>query len=642
MVDNSHKKKRSPIDAVVWALIALYITFFSYLVFLKFQSYGYNDWDLASNSQVLWGLIHGSSYSSLLGVNYFGHHTYFILFLLLPIYALFAHPLTLLLLKTLSLGLAVYPIYLIAKEELGEKTGLAIVFIYLFYPALGYLNLYEFQVPVFATLFLSWMLYFFKKGCFGRFVLFMVLSLLCQETISLIIILMGVYAFFAKKNKKWVLTPILLGAAWFLAMVKIVLPYFNKGNLFFLGLYSHMGNSISEIIKFIITSPVETAKLIFAKQKLIFLNQLFMPLSFLCLLDFYILIIFPILLLHLLSVRQYEHTIYFHYAAELLPFLFISTIYGIKRFLKLPYVNYVRQGIFLSLILIVAIASNIILGPQVSLIRSSSHFKKDIWDYQKDKFLDAVPADAGIVATFEFLPKLSQRRNLYSFHNVSMGIDTFSNKPYNLPKTTGYALIDFNDNVTFSAFYVPGLSEANLQNFFFNNNWGVVDMRNNIVLLKRNYRSHYSLYRVIEKLPKIQNVSNAKVNDELEFLGYDIKDKKEVSGGRQIDLILYWKALKKVKHDYANFIDIISKKGNLRYRFAKPICYRIFPTYLWQEGQVIKEEYNLFMPDARDSGSLARIGFFDYKTKEIYQAQSQLPGAVGSNGEINLEGIAAN
>jgi len=168
---------------IVWALISFFILILSFISFRRYYCFDYIDMDLAAYNQIVWNIVHGSFYSSILGVNFLGHHAHFILFLLAPLYFLFQTPLLLLFLQTVFLALSAYPIFMIASRELDQSLALSLVIAYLLYPAMGYTALYEFHVPVFATAFLTFMLYYFIRHNFNLFALFMVLSLLCQENI---------------------------------------------------------------------------------------------------------------------------------------------------------------------------------------------------------------------------------------------------------------------------------------------------------------------------------------------------------------------------------------------------------------------------------------------------------------------------
>ncbi len=70
---------------IIYLLIFVYVLFFSYICYLKFNSYNYTDFDLAVHSQVLWNILHGSIYSSILGIDFLGNHMHLILFLIAPI-----------------------------------------------------------------------------------------------------------------------------------------------------------------------------------------------------------------------------------------------------------------------------------------------------------------------------------------------------------------------------------------------------------------------------------------------------------------------------------------------------------------------------------------------------------------------------
>ena len=640
-------KNKSITELILWLLICLYIASFGFVSFLEYQSFDYGDFDLAVHSQAVWNILHGSIYSSILGIDFLGNHAHLILFLIAPLYLLFQSPLTLLFLQTLSLALTAYPIYLIAKKELNERMALTIAFAYLIYPALGYTNLFEFHPTVFATLFLTLMFYYFMKGAFKKFVLFMFLSLLCQENISLIVILTGAYAFFVKKGIRWTTVPVVSGLLWFWMMVGRIIPYFNKDTVQFLSIYANLGDSVPEIVKYIVTHPIQTGKIIINSWNMTYLLSLFMPLSFFSLFDPQILIIFPLLMQHLLSNRPSEQTIYYHYTAEMIPIVFVSAVYGIKRFFRIPYIKkYFRQGIFISIILISAITSNAYLGPHLRLVlEGSKNFKRNIWDYQKQDFIKMVPRDAGVVSTFDFLPRLSHRKNLYSFHHVVSGFYTLSDKPYRLPEEAEYALLDFNDYLTFSYFrpnidfIAPGIlnqkSDINLRNFLQNGNWGVVDMIGSIVFLKKNYESDCTLYQVLDKLPKISSPVSATVEGGVELIGYNVGDRDRPKKN-QIELTFFWRALKEVKRDYGCFIYILDKDGKAKYRFTKPICYRAYPSYAWQKKKVVKEAYRLLLPpDVRYDNSI-KMSIFDYKDRKIYPFTSSVSNAVDEDGRVNL------
>ena len=89
-----------------------------------------------------------------------------------------------------------------------------------------------------------------------------------------------------------------------------------------------------------------------------------------------------------------------------------------------------------------------------------------------------------------------------------------------------------------------------------------------------------------------------------------------------------------------NLIDILDEQGKVKYHFIKPVCFRAFPAYVWKKGEIIKEDYNLFIPeDIKNSPYSIRLGVFDYQSKEVKHASSSLSGVVDDAGRVCLSGI---
>ena len=206
---------------LLWGCILFYILVFGYLSFLKYQSFSYMDWDLASDAIVFWNSVHGRFlYYPFLEQVIFGGHLYLIMFLILPIYAFFQSPLTLLFLQSIFLGLAAWPLYLLARTRLSKTFSLAIAITYLLYPSVGFINLFETHFDVYEIFFLFFALYYFEQENFRRYLVFIILTLFCKENASLAVSMLGIYALVRRRPVKWALLPFLAGAAWFFLSVK--------------------------------------------------------------------------------------------------------------------------------------------------------------------------------------------------------------------------------------------------------------------------------------------------------------------------------------------------------------------------------------------------------------------------------------
>ena len=603
---------------ILYSSIFIYFILFSSWCYLKFIYFQYYDFDFAIHDQVIWNIGQGSVYNSILGVNFLGNHIHFISFLVAPIYRIFCYPLTLLFLQTLSLALAAIPIYKLAKDILGYRLGLVVALVYLLYPGLGYTNLYEFHPTVFATFFLSWMYFYFFRKKFGAFVLFMLLSIICQENISLGIIALGIYAFCTRKDRRYAVVAFLIGIIYFIFCVKILLPYFNQDTIQFIKIYGQLGGSFPEIIKNILTNPFKVAHIIVQPQKIKYLIDLFLSLSFIPLLSPLSLILsLPFLAQHLLSSRANEITLYYHYTAELIPALFVAFILGMERFRHIKFfMNHERFLAFF--ILMVALLTTIGLGPHFNFLNEWRNLPPQYKVAQKESLMNQIPKEASVISTFEFLPHLSHRRGLYSFHHIYSGFFTLSSKPYHFPDDVTYALIDFNDPLTFRGFY--GSKNYRSINTFLKKTegWGVVDIKDSIVLFKKGAEDKYSLFSVGDK-DFIPHQFSLIIDNRIELYGYHMDRSTDL-----IHIILYWKLLQYEKKDVNIAIDFIDQNNKVIAREFRPICYRIWPTQAWQGNQSIKEHHYISIPPMV-KGRLKRlmIGFYDYQTGEVLITNSK-------------------
>ncbi|MFZ5800565.1 MAG: DUF2079 domain-containing protein [Candidatus Omnitrophota bacterium] len=590
--------------------ILIYVLLFSFLSFQKYRAFEYHDFDLAAHTQTLWSIVRGSLYCSILGVDFLGNHCHFILFLIAPVFALFSHPLTILFLQSLALGLTAWPIYLIAKDRLDAKLGWLTVFLYLIYPALAYANLYEFHPTAFATFFLAMTLLFFLRNNFTGFCLFMVLSLLCQENIAFGVFMIGIWAIFLKQSRRFILTPILASILWFMVCYYIVMPYFGRGQIKLISFYSHMGQSPPEIMAGIFQHPIKFIVTVFSRDNLVFILQLFAPLCFLPLLSYEgILLVLPFLLQHLLSSRFTEKLLVFHYAAEMLPFIFLGFIFGLRRFKE-------RFGLsdFSRLLLVIfAVFFAIYIGPLAYLGVNAHLLRVSRLDTAKQELIKEIPADSGAVATFELLSHLAMRRELFSFHNVILGLYPYSQKPFLLPDSVDFVLVDFDDSLTRYYFNAVSLDKKveraiNLRRFCEDKRFGIMEIRDSLVLFKRGLKSGLYLFKMPGSVPKDIVPTRVIIEDTIEFLGQRFRP--DAKGDFVIEL--YWRCLKPSQKEFNFYITVTDASGRVVETIYKNICYGAYPTYMWEAGQVIGERYSIIIPSALPKGNFTvKLGFVE-------------------------------
>src|SRR5205085_1338905 len=106
------------------------------------------DEDLAIYDQIVWNTAHGRVFASTLiqhADNMLGDHFSPIVAVFVPLYWLRSTPNWLLLGQTAALGAAALPLYAFARPRLGTVGALALAGAYLAYPALHFVNLFQFH-----------------------------------------------------------------------------------------------------------------------------------------------------------------------------------------------------------------------------------------------------------------------------------------------------------------------------------------------------------------------------------------------------------------------------------------------------------------------------------------------------------------
>ncbi len=445
-------KGKDRTDIMALALCLAAFSFFSIVLSYKFFHFGYYDWDLAFFAQGMWGLCHGAGYVSLFDTNFFSNHANLIAVLIVPIYKLFPHPLTLVLLKVLSFVTAAYVLYVFAKEKLGPPTAFLFLCLYLFYIPNLFGIFYEFDFESLAPPFLMLIFYFYEKERWLGFLVCAGILILIKENLSLIVLAFSIHALFIKKDKiRWAVIPGALALVSFYLLVCVFIPYMSgrpigEGHPYYIGEnYKDLGGSIQGILFSFIFHPIRVWHYILTPENTRFLFILFNPFMYLPLASPGVLfLISPIIVQHLLSSSMTEHSILFAYVLTMSPVLFLATISTLEYIHKnlrpaYPFVLMVLS--FLSLLYFFMLFTEhhkrFILNAFPNQTQQILH---DQWELVR-----LVPPDASVLASFSFLAPLSQRKDLYAFYKIYDPKFQSDQWSYKLPPDVQYALIDSRD-----------------------------------------------------------------------------------------------------------------------------------------------------------------------------------------------------
>ena len=263
------------------------------------------------------------------GTSHFSIHVSPTLVLLHPFYRLFPFPETLLLLQVLFQGLAVFPLYFLAKKRLPDSSWPWILsFLYLLHPLHSNILLFDFhEITLFPFFFFSF-LFFAEKRCGVKAFFCFILTLGIQETLSLSLFFFCLWWWRAqlKSSAPWIF--IGLSLVWFLLVFLIIMPYF--GGIALIERYSGLGATPIEIIQNLILHPSLGIERLWSFQKLQTILMLVFPLALLPCLSIHLVIVGVPLLIHLLSSLPDQALLRWHYSGFVLPFLMIASLMGLE------------------------------------------------------------------------------------------------------------------------------------------------------------------------------------------------------------------------------------------------------------------------------------------------------------------------
>lgn len=521
--------KRVDVSSLLLALaILVYTVSLSYFTILKNYEFKTYAWDLGIFNQSFWTTLHDGKffYSTVeLLVNpsgsFFGTHFSPIVLLVLPFYAIYQAPQSLLVIQSFILALAAVPLYMLAKR-VGQYRVFALSFVlaYLLYPALQGVNLFDFHVQSFLPLFFFSILYFFETQNWKPYFLFIFLSLMCEEHVAFIVAFIGLLVVLQHrkhlllelktKNFKdtlflvsfftiaiavlWYIVAVLVRGALFPVNPAFISTFIAASNWRVLGVQNPI-----MIPLYLLRYPANAASALSydIPLKTTYIIALFGPLAFMSFFKArYLLPTVPWFVEALFSNYQPYYTIIFQYSAYVIPFIFAAAIYAPTAIYAVGgnNGNKVRA---LEKRLAILIAFSFIgfllvspLSPTVATLHPSLGTRPVS---QRDKFenqlLTLIPANASVLADNTLFPHVSSRANAYVIPTIAPiwtgHADEVTNFISQVLEKVDYVVVDFKMDPFASNLLFSLMKE--------NSTFKVVTSADGIVLFKRNYDANATI-----------------------------------------------------------------------------------------------------------------------------------------------------
>lgn len=374
-------------------------------------------------------------------------HAEFLLYALLPFYAIAPGPRALLVLQTALVALTAVPIYLFAARRLGRALAAVLAIAMLLLPATQQPNFYDFHFHPIGMLCAAWLIYAIDvyldararapsaerpwrhpeaKRALVAVIIASVLTMLAREDVAFGVAIVGLVLLASGKAVRLGLGLFVAAAIYFCSMKFVVMPLFGK--MWFSSIYQDLwapgAKGFGAIILTLVTHPAYVLRRLASEPRLLYLLHLSVPLAFLWFRKPWLLVAaLPALPFSLLATnRPPLNEISFQYVYGWIPYVFAASALGLAS------LGSARRRWAAALPLcIVAVACSFQFGALLGAesVRGGFHLKAlAITDEERERaarlaeLVKAVPPDASVAATSFEGPHLSTRLDFFPMHRA--------------------------------------------------------------------------------------------------------------------------------------------------------------------------------------------------------------------------------
>jgi uncharacterized membrane protein len=401
--------------AFVYLAVTLFIT-----IHLMHDSFNTTGTDLGAFIQELKYTLQGKIlYSMIVGQSQLALHFSPVLFLLVPIYWLFPHAQTLLVVQGCILAFGGYLVYILARESnYSHRASLIIEGLYFLNPLVWGVALFDFHEVVFAIPALLVMFLGMKRKNWFLFTLGLIIALATKEDVVLTLGVFGAVLIifdYLRHKKVEKISVIIFCSAILTYGIGIIVSRLVSGGespallSYFTIRYAYIGQPLS------IAIPL-AASTIFSMGSLFLIGAYLTPLAFLPLLS-------PkwsipgliIMLSGIFSTFYYQHNVLMQYPAAAIPFLFMAFLEVLPRIRKNEQIQLLidkthKRVVSYALILIVLVSCSIISEGRIQLAAWP-----DKHDAAINQVIALIPDNSTVSTSNEIFPHLCARTDTYLF-----------------------------------------------------------------------------------------------------------------------------------------------------------------------------------------------------------------------------------
>jgi len=308
------------------SFLVLFIT--SSIRHILFQS---SDFDLGIFDNGIYLISQGQTpFVTFRNLHILGDHSAFILYIIALFYVIIPSVYWLFFIQALSLSLAVVPIFSLARlANLTDKKAQIVCLIYLLYPLIFNVNLFDFHPEVISIPFIFLAILTAKLNQLKYFILAIIIILSCKAVLSLTVFALGIWLIICENKKVYGLIAIVSGVFWFILTTQFIIPKFNNGQeATAVERYAFLGDSVKEIFLNLFLQPQLILSSLFTFANLEYLALLFVPviISLSWRYSYNLIPAIPTILLNLITNYQAHKDLVHQYSLTIIPFFIITII----------------------------------------------------------------------------------------------------------------------------------------------------------------------------------------------------------------------------------------------------------------------------------------------------------------------------
>jgi uncharacterized membrane protein len=392
--------------------VAAYVTYFAGLTLDIHHGLGTSSYDSGLYDQGIWLMSRfHAPFVTLMGRNLMGDHTSFILVLLVPFYWLFPAAGTLFFTQALVIGLGAVPVFLYARRRLqSEAMALVLAGAYLLHPAVGWTNLENFHPDAFLGLAVGMAIWAALERHWKTYAVFVVLSLLVKEDVSLVLVPLGVWVGLKRDRRIGLIT--IVGSVSFMLVAMLVVMRSltgvaarNAWRIPFGGVRGFTETSLRR--------PGDVADYLRSDGRPWYVWQMLTPFAYVFLRRPSVALIGSLALAaNVVSTFWYQYHIQYHYSLVVVPCLALGTAYAVAAF------SHHARALAVGAVGVFALTSAYLWGPMPFSRNELAYWTPDYpVAVQLRDIIGDVPGHAVVSAYHRVTPHLAHREKIYQFPN---------------------------------------------------------------------------------------------------------------------------------------------------------------------------------------------------------------------------------